>query len=141
MSYTGSKYKGQSFRALGGRNAFWANTLNLDKESKDYKKQQVGIWVDYFDVRDYVENRIEMSFGVPCEKRYKYGNIGFPCADAVKSVEEAKELIKPKHNVDNHCYCGFGIRKTEYDAKNDKLTHTIIMPCEYANVSSVIDKL
>jgi hypothetical protein len=63
------------------------------------------------------------------------GLIGLAESSHASDMDEAYKLIDFLRRVENNWYCGFGIRKTEYDPKTDTFTNTVIKPCEYVNAS------
>ena len=76
---------------------------------------------------------------------------GFPCqlvwkptlltpSSIHQTLEEANAFIEISRKVINNWYCGFGIRKTTYDKKTNKLDIEVIMPCESVNATKT-DKL
>ena len=132
----GLPYQGQSFKIVDCKNAMEKNTRSMFPEPKD----NIGIWVDYFRIVYDRGERIEQRFGLDSIVSYDNGYIGIECADRFQTVKEAEDFIKVKKSVVNNWYCGFGIRKTEYDRSTGTYTHKIIKPCEAIN-SVTVDHL
>lgn len=126
-------YKGDIFKIVGCKNAMEKNTQSMFPDPND----NIGIWVDYFRIVYDKGTRIEQRFGFDSIVRYDNGYIGIECADRFQTVKEAKDFINVKRSVVNNWYCGFGIRKTEYDKSTGTYTHEVIMPCEATNSVTV----
>lgn len=134
------KYRGQHFTALYSTDPMVANTRNLSKESPEWLKSENGYNVDYFRVVHDRGKRSEMRWGVEVDIPYDNGLVGYPQYDTFDTLEEANAFIEISRKVINNWYCGFGIRKTTYDKKTNKLDIEVIMPCESVNATKT-DKL
>lgn len=110
------------------------NIASLDGwPTKEVKKMMTGLSVDYFRV-------VECKFTEPrqgCfpDVRHNIGLIGLAESSHASDMDEAHKLIDFLGRVENNWYCGFGIRKTEYNPKTDTFTNTVIQPCEHVNAS------
>ena len=128
------RYKGQSFKVFKSVNPMDDNIPSLDGwPTKKIKKSMAGLSVDYFRV-------VECKFTEPrCgyfpDVRHNIGLIGLAEFSHASDMEEAHKLINLLRKVENNWYCGFGIRKVEYDPKTDTFTNTVIQPCEHVNAS------
>lgn len=134
------KYRGQHFKALYSTDPMVANTRDLSKESPERLENEHGYTVDYFRVVHDRGKRLEMRWGVTVDVPYDNGLVGFPQSDKFDTLEDAKAFIEIKRKVINNWYCGFGIRKTTYNKKTNKLDIEVIKPCESVNATK-IDKL
>lgn len=134
------KYRGQHFTALYSTDPMVANTRNLSEESPEWLKSENGYNVDYFRVVHDRGKRSEMRWGVEVDISYDNGLVGYPQSDTFCTLEDAKTFIQFARKVVNNWYCGFGIRKTTYNEKTNKLDIEVIMPCESVNATKT-DKL
>lgn len=136
------RYKGQHFKAVDSTNAMEAMTKGLEKESPEWLESENGYNVDYFRVVRDRGKRANMRWGMWVDMSYDNGLVGYAQSDTFKTLEEAKAFIDITRKVINNWYCGFGIRKTTYDKKTNKLGIEVIVPCERVNATkTTIDKL
>lgn len=136
------KYRGQHFKALNSTNATEAMTHGLENESPEWLESENGYNVDYFRVVEDRGKRVRMRWGIFVDMSYDNGLVGYPQSDTFKTLEEAKAFIDIKRRVINNWYCGFGIRKTTYNKKTNKLKIEVIVPCESVNATkTTIDEL
>lgn len=136
------KYKGQHFKAVDSTNAMEAMTKGLEKESPEWLESENGYNVDYFRVVRDRGKRVNMRWGMWVDMSYDNGLVGYAQSDTFKTLEEAKAFIDITRKVINNWYCGFGIRKTTYDKKTNKLDIEVIVPCECVNATkTTIDEL
>ena len=131
------KYKGQHFKALYSTDPMVANTRDLSKESPEWLENEHGYNVDYFRVVHDRGKHIEMRWGMWVDMSYDNGLVGFPQSDKFDTLEVAKAFVAIKRKVVNNWYCGFGIRRTTYNKKTNKLNIEVIMPCESVNATKV----
>jgi len=134
------KYRGQHFTALYSTDPMAANTRIISKESPEWLEREHGYSVDYFRIVRDKGKRAEMRWGVEVDISYDNGLVGYPQYDTFDTLEEANAFIEICRKVINNWYCGFGIRKTTYDKKTNKLDIEVIKPCESVNATKV-DKL
>ena len=128
-------YKGQHFKALYSTNPMETNVRDLSREF--WSDIDCGYSVDYFRVVLDKGRRAEMRWGVEVDVSYDNGLVGFPQCDTFNTLEDARAFVEVKRKVVNNWYCGFGIRKTEYDKKLHKLNIETIMECEHVNATAV----
>jgi len=129
------RYKGQHFKAVDSTNAMEAMTKGLEKESPEWLESENGYNVDYFRVVRDRGKRVNMRWGMWVDMSYDNGLVGYAQSDTFKTLEEAKAFIDITRKVINNWYCGFGIRKTTYDKKTNKLGIKVIVPCERVNAT------
>ena len=128
------RYKNQNFKVFKSVNPMDDNIASLDGwPTKEVKKMMTGLSVDYFRV-------VECKFTEPrqgCfpDVRHNIGLIGLAEFCKVSDMDKAYKEIESLRKTENNWYCGFGIRKTEYNPKTDTFTSTVIQPCEYVNAS------
>lgn len=136
------KYKGQHFKAVDSTNAMEAMTKGLEKESPEWLESENGYNVDYFRVVRDRGKRVNMRWGMWVDMSYDNGLVGYAQSDTFRTLEDAKTFIEFARKVINNWYCGFGIRKTTYDKKTNKLDIEVIVPCECVNATkTTIDEL
>ena len=128
------KYKGQRFKVFKSVNPMDDNIASLDGwPTKEVKKMMAGLCVDYFRVMEC--KFTEPRQGLFPDVRHNIGLIGMAESSHASDMDEAYKVIESLRKVENNWYCGFGIRKTEYDPKTDTFTNTVIKPCEHVNAS------
>lgn len=131
-------YKNEPFKVTFFNSPMLENVASLAHIEDGRKKDEVGIWVDYFRLIEDKGSRIEMRFGSPTWVHYDNGLVGLSQCDRFDSVEEAREFIETKRKTVNNWYVCFGIRKTSLVDGN--LVHESVMDCEGGNVVGVLQK-